>query len=73
MYTFYHPFGNDQRIISGESGAAGLGALLALLDNDSFSYVREKLNLNKKTAVLLINTEGDTDPDSFKRLAVGDI
>ncbi len=67
MKTFYNPIGNDSRIISGESGAAGLAALLAIFENRNLIYLKEKL-FNKDSRVLLINTEGDTDPENFKKI-----
>ncbi len=67
MRTFYNPIGNDPRIISGESGAAGLAALLAIFENKNLSYLKEKL-FNNNSRVLLINTEGDTDPENFKKI-----
>jgi len=45
---------------SGESGAAGLGALLEICSNPATPFVRERSRLNTASAVLLINTEGDT-------------
>jgi len=44
--TFYYPKDTDPRIISGESGAAGLAGLLALCGRDSFAPAREALGLN---------------------------
>ena len=60
MKQFYNPIGNDLKIISGESGAAALGGLI----ND----LKKHLNLNQDSKILLFNTEGDTDPDSFKKI-----
>jgi len=65
MRAYYNPCNEDPRIISGESGAAGLGALLAL---SRISHLPpEWPSLNANTRVLLLNTEGDTDPESFLR------
>ncbi len=68
MRRYYHPLSGDRRIISGESGAAGLGALLALLHDDRFRDARDALGLGRDSRILLFNTEGDTDPDSFSRI-----
>ena len=65
MRCYYHPAGGDRRIISGESGAAGLAALLDLMTNTEFREAREYLGLGPNSTVLLINTEGDTDPAGF--------
>ena len=68
MRSCYHPLVDDPRVVSGESGAAGLAALLALIDESSLAPARAHLNLSSGTTVLLLNTEGDTDPDSFKQI-----
>jgi diaminopropionate ammonia-lyase len=53
-------------IISGESGCAGMAALLALKAEhpDFFKEFHKKAGRN----ILLINTEADTDPDSYQRI-----
>jgi diaminopropionate ammonia-lyase len=66
--TFYYPEKTDPRLISGESGAAGLAGLLALCSRDSFAPAREALDLNSDSRILIINTEGATDPVSFEKI-----
>lgn len=68
MRTFYRPVGDDPRIISGESGAAGLAALTTLVNDPAFVTAREFLHLDATSRVLLINTEGDTDPLGFRAI-----
>jgi diaminopropionate ammonia-lyase len=68
MRKYYYPSGEDQRLISGESGAAGLGALLALVGNPKFHGQRRRLGLGPDSQVLLLNTEGDTDPVYFDQV-----
>ncbi|MCK4461487.1 MAG: diaminopropionate ammonia-lyase [candidate division Zixibacteria bacterium] len=70
MRTYYYPKGEDPRIISGESGAAGLAALLTLCNESSIAAAdaRAHLDLSPSTKVLLLNTEGDTDPEGFKSI-----
>lgn len=68
MRLYYHPLGSDTRIVSGESGAAGLAGLLTLLGDESMSEARRSLAVGSTSTVLLLNTEGDTDPVSFRRL-----
>ena len=65
MRKLYYPARPDPRITSGESGAAGLAALLALKDSDDLEAVGPVLD--RSTTVLLINTEGDTDPIGFRQ------
>jgi diaminopropionate ammonia-lyase len=67
MRRFYYPSGSGPRIVSGESGAAGLAALLALAKDESAADARTGLDLGVGDTVLLINTEADTDPIGFQR------
>lgn len=52
-------------MVSGETGAAGLGGLLELL---SVKEHAEHLRLNQDSSVLVISTEGATDPESYGRI-----
>jgi diaminopropionate ammonia-lyase len=60
--------GGDPRVVAGESGAAGLGGLLALCQEGGLSAIRGQLGLDASARVLLINTEGATDPVSYERI-----
>ncbi|MCK5058672.1 MAG: diaminopropionate ammonia-lyase [Candidatus Aminicenantes bacterium] len=55
---------HKENIISGESGASGLAGLLALLTDEKLKEAGEKIGLGRNSRVLLINTEGDTNPFS---------
>lgn len=70
MQNLYFPFRNDTQIFAGESGAAGLGGLTALASEESLQEVKKKIGLNRQSRVLIINTEGVTDPDSFEELII---
>lgn len=67
MRTYGRPLGEDEAIISGESGAAGLAALTTLMTSESMLAARERVGLNSESSVLLLNTEGDTDPEHYAR------
>jgi len=54
-------------IVSGESGAAGLAALLALR-TERPDLMEGALRLSGDSRVLIINTEADTDPDAYGRI-----
>lgn len=54
-----------QRLIAGESGAAGLAALLVLCGDPA---LRDSTGLDEHARVLLIGTEGATDPESYARI-----
>ena len=68
MRKFYQPTAGDPKITSGESGAAGLAGLLALCGESDLASARCDLGMDPDSVVLLINTEGDTDPESFQRI-----
>ena len=65
MREFYYPQGLDKRIISGESGAAGLGGLLAILKESKMKLIKDDLKINNSSNILFINSEGDTDKEVF--------
>ena len=65
---YYYPRDNDQRIISGESGAAGLAGLLRCISDPDLNKLREHINLNSKSNILLFNTEGATDINDFNQI-----
>ncbi|MEQ8399185.1 diaminopropionate ammonia-lyase [Thalassobaculum sp.] len=54
--------GGDQPIVAGESGVAGLSALLAARDRP---VTWNALGLGRDSRVLLIGTEGATDPEIY--------
>ncbi|MBV1819761.1 diaminopropionate ammonia-lyase [Clostridium cochlearium] len=66
MRILASPLKGDNQIISGESGAVGVGAISLIMERDCYKELREKLGLNKDSKILLISTEGDTDPDKYK-------
>ncbi len=70
MQNLYFPFRSDTQIFAGESGAAGLGGLTALAYEESLEEVKKKIGLNRQSRVLIFNTEGVTDPDSFEELII---
>lgn len=51
-------------IEAGESGAAGLAGLIELTD-DRHRLAREALGITRRSRVLLLSTEGPTDPDGW--------
>ncbi|MEM9386667.1 MAG: diaminopropionate ammonia-lyase, partial [Pseudomonadota bacterium] len=57
--------GGDPAFVAGETGACGLAALLEL---SASPVLRSRLDLGSHASVLLINTEGDTDPVTYQRI-----
>lgn len=68
MRLMAHPRGADPAIISGESGASVMGAVLELLSNSEYAPWKREMGLNEQSVILLFNTEGDTDPESYRRI-----
>ena len=68
MNKYYYPKDNDVRIISGESGAAGLAGLLKVISDSTFDSLKKHINLNSSSNVLLFNTEGATDINDFNKI-----
>lgn len=68
MRLYYHPLGGDPRVVSGESGAATMGALLTLCNDDRMNEACGLLGLDQSATVLLLNTEGATDPEHWARV-----
>ena len=61
----------ESGVVSGETGAAGLGGLLELLRAERGEEARRTLGVSGKTRVLLFNCEGTTDPDAYRRVMAG--
>lgn len=68
MRILGNPLRPDPHVISGESGAVTTGLLVEIMKNDEYKELREKLNLNKDSRVLLFSTEGDTDPEVYRSI-----
>lgn len=58
-------------IVSGASGAAGLAGCLEVLNTDREHEYREWLGVDKTSTVLIISTEGATDPAAYARIVAG--
>lgn len=68
MRILSSPLDKDPRIISGESGAVGVGLVSLLAHSEMLKEMKEKINLNKDSKILIISTEGDTDPVGYKNI-----
>lgn len=62
------PVKGDPQVISGESGAVGMGVVSAIMTDPAYAPLKAKLGLNAQSRVLLFSTEGDTDPDNYRRI-----
>ena len=66
-----NPLLGDGKIISGESGAVGVGLITILKQNQRYEHLLETLKITKDARILVISTEGDTDPESYRRILWG--
>lgn len=65
MQTLAHPLGSDPTIVSGESGAVGLGLLISLCRKKEMHALKHQLQLDSDSTILLFSTEGNTDPEGY--------
>jgi diaminopropionate ammonia-lyase len=71
MRRLARPQEGDARVTAGASGAAALGGLLAALEDPAAGEFRDALELGRRSTVLLIVSEGITDPPLW-RAVVGE-
>jgi diaminopropionate ammonia-lyase len=65
MNRLARPAGGDPPIVSGESGGAGLAGLIRVM---SAPDMRVALGLDAGSRILVVNTEGATDPGRYAEL-----
>ena len=68
MRILANPIATDPKVISGESGAVGMGVLNLLLNDANYHDLAQILKLDTNSRILLISTEGDTDPVNYKKI-----
>lgn len=68
MRMYAAPLKDDPSVVSGESGAVTLATLKHIALDPQLRELKEKLNLNDKAIILLISSEGDTDPLNYQRV-----
>lgn len=68
MKLLANPTPLDPAIVSGESGAVGVGLVTALMTDAELADMRQALGLGPDSRVLCFSTEGDTDHDSWRRI-----
>lgn len=66
------PIKGDSQVVSGESGAVGMGTLASIMLDDDYAELRDALGLNGDSQVLLFSTEGDTDPQGYRDIVWGE-
>lgn len=66
------PIKGDPQVVSGESGAIGMGTLASIMLDDDYGELRDALHLDGESQVLLFSTEGDTDPQGYRDIVWGE-
>lgn len=62
------PLRGDSQVISGESGSVCMGLVAALMTRPEYSELKEALKLDGNSDVLLVSSEGDTDPERYHEI-----
>lgn len=68
MRVLAAPIGRDERIVSGESGAAGFGAAYEILTNEAYKDMKEAMGIKEDSVLLFVNTEGNTDRENYRKI-----
>jgi diaminopropionate ammonia-lyase len=68
MRVLAAPLHGDAPVVSGESGAVGLGLLSVIMTDPEYAGLRDALGLDADSVVLCFSTEGDTDPDTYRNV-----
>ena len=61
-------FKGRNAIVAGACGACGLAALLAVMNDSTLRSVRETAKIGPDSRVLVINSEGATDPEIYRSI-----
>ena len=62
------PLRGDGQVVSGESGSVTMGLLYAIMTDPEYGELKQALKLDCNSQVLLISTEGDTDPERYREI-----
>ena len=68
MRVLGRPMGSDAAVVAGESGAAGFGVAMAALWEQDLAELKRSLQLDAKSVILCISTEGATDVANYRRI-----
>jgi diaminopropionate ammonia-lyase len=71
MRVMANPIDGDDRVVSGESGAVTLGLLVYMMEKPGLEPLKKALNIQPDSRFLLFSTEGDTDPDMYRKIVWG--
>ena len=65
------PVKGDPQVISGESGAVGMGLIATLMTEPEYAELKQAIGLDENSRVLMFSTEGDTDPENYRKIVWG--
>ena len=65
MRAYANPAGTDPAVVSGESGAVTYGLVQVILRSEE---LRKLFRIGRDSVILVISTEGDTDPEGYRRI-----
>ena len=68
MRRLANPVGDDHAIVAGESGAAAFAFVNEVLGNPAYQDYRNALELGADSRIIVINTEGATDPVNYQKI-----
>lgn len=68
MRVYGNPLKGDPAVVSGESGAVSLGVVYYLRKFMPQSEITSELQLDESARVLVVNTEGDTDEENYRKI-----
>ncbi|NLM44360.1 MAG: diaminopropionate ammonia-lyase [Clostridiales bacterium] len=71
MRILGNPLSGDERVIAGESGAAGFSFAMEILMNPKYQSLKERMGIDKDSCLLFFNTEGDTDKENYRKIVWG--
>ncbi|MCQ2561549.1 MAG: diaminopropionate ammonia-lyase [Clostridia bacterium] len=66
MRILGNPAGDDPRVVSGESGAAGAGFAAQLITDAKLADFKKELGIDENSVILCFSTEGDTDKKNYR-------
>lgn len=68
MRILGNPLKGDPAMTGGESGALAIGLLYLLKTGPDHAELAEAAGLNEDSIVLIFNTEGDTNPERYRKI-----
>ena len=71
MRLLAEPAPGDPVVVSGESGAVTAGLVADLLGDAGLCDIARRMGLDSESRILVLSTEGDTDPGLYRRVVGG--